>query len=106
MFEQYDYQVKPHANAAQGIKTYEYKVYLHKGGKEQRQLELVQECMKIGEIHCLYYWPALGRGRYHSTSYMLAARCWRERHQTIMHGSISSPCNYGKRMPLLFDKEC
>jgi hypothetical protein len=64
----------------------------------------VQKRMTIGEFHCLYYWPALGRGRYHSTSYMLAARCWRER-WAITRGSISSHRNYGKRMPLSFNEE-
>ncbi len=84
--------------------VYEYKVSLHKDGKERRQLELVQKCTTIGKFHCLYYWPALGRGRYHSTSYMLAARCWRER-RTIMHSSVSSQQNYGERMPLSFNEE-
>jgi hypothetical protein len=55
------------------FRMYEYKVSLRKDGKEHRQLELVQKCTKIGKFHSLYYWPALGRGRYHSTSYMLAA---------------------------------
>ncbi len=84
--------------------VYEYKVSLHKDGKERRRLELVQKCTRIVKFHRLYYWPALGRGRYHSTSYMLAARCWRER-WAITHGSISSHCNYGERMPLSFNKE-
>jgi hypothetical protein len=53
----------------------EYKVSLCKEGKERRQLELVQKCTMIGKFHCLYYWPALCRGRYHSTSYMLGAPC-------------------------------
>jgi hypothetical protein len=38
------------------------------------------------------------------TSYILVARCWKER-QTISRGSISSHRNYGKRMPLSFNKE-
>ncbi len=84
--------------------VYEYKVSLCKYGKEQRRLELVQKCAKIGEIHCIYYEPALGRGRYHSTSYRLMARCWRER-RTIKRGSVSTHCNYGERMPLFFNKE-
>ncbi len=54
---------------------YEYKVTLRKDGKEQRRLELVQKSCTIGEFHRVYYLPALGRGRYHSTSYRLAARC-------------------------------
>jgi hypothetical protein len=83
---------------------YEYKVSLRKDGKEHRQLELVQKCTKIDEFHHLYYWPALGSGWYHSTSYMLAARCQRER-WTITHGSIGSHHNYGERMPLSFNKE-
>jgi hypothetical protein len=84
--------------------VYEYKVSLHKDGKERRQLELVQKHRTIGKFHCLYNWPALGRGRYHSTSYTLAARCWRDR-RTITCGSISSHRNYGERMPLSFNKE-
>ncbi len=84
--------------------VYKYKVSLCKDGKECRWLELVQKRTKISKFHCLYYWPALGCGRYHSTSYMLAVRCWRER-QMIMHGSVCSHCNYGERMPLSFNKE-
>jgi hypothetical protein len=84
--------------------VYEYKVTLHKDGKEHKQLELVQKRTKIGKFHCLYYWPVLGRGQYHSTSYMLAAPCWRER-WTIMRGSISSHRNYGERMLLSFNKK-
>ncbi len=83
---------------------YKYKVSLRKDGKERRRLELVQKRTKIGKFHCLYYWPALGRGWYHSTSYMLAVRCRRER-RTIMRGSISSHRDYGERMPLSFNKE-
>jgi hypothetical protein len=83
---------------------YEYKVSLRKDGKEHRQLELVQNHTKIGKFHCLYYWPTLGRGRYHSTSYMLAACCWRER-RTVPRSSIGSHCNYGERMPLSFNEE-
>ncbi len=83
---------------------YKYKVSLHKDGKEHRWLELVQKRTKIGKFHCLYYWPALGRGRYHSTSYMLAAGCRRER-RTITRGSVSSHCDYGERMPLSFNNE-
>jgi hypothetical protein len=55
--------------------VYEYKVSLHSDKKVRQQLELVQKRVKIGEFHCLYYLPALGRGRYHSTSYKLAAQC-------------------------------
>jgi hypothetical protein len=83
--------------------VYEYKVSLRKDSKERRWLELVQKRTTIGKFHRLYYWPALGRGRYHSTSYMLAARCWRER-QAIMRGSISSHRDYSERMPLSFNK--
>jgi hypothetical protein len=59
--------------------VFEYKVSLRKYGKERRRPELVQKCKctMIGKFHCLYYWPALGRGQYHSTSYMLAGRCRR-----------------------------
>jgi hypothetical protein len=84
--------------------VYKYKINLCKDGKERRQLELVHKRTTIGKFHRLYYWPALGRGRYHSTSYMLAARCQRER-QMITRGSINSHCNYGERMPLSFNKE-
>ncbi len=84
--------------------VYEYKMSLRKDGKEQRQLELVQKWCKIDKFHCLYYWPTLGQGRYHMTSYMLAARCWKER-RMISRGSISSHHDYGKRMPLSFKKE-
>ncbi len=83
--------------------VYEYKVSLRKDGKERRRLELVQKRTAIGKFHCLYYWPALDRGRYHSTSYMLAARCWRER-WAITRGSISSHHDYGERMPLSFNE--
>jgi hypothetical protein len=48
---------------------------LHKNGKERRRLELVQKHATIGEFHCLYYWPTLGHGLYHSTSYIFAMRC-------------------------------
>ena len=64
----------------------------------------LQKRTTIGEFHCLYYWPALGCGWYHSTSYMLAVRCQRER-RTITWGSVSSHRNYGERMPLSFNKE-
>ena len=64
----------------------------------------MQKCTKIGEFLCLYYWLALGRGRYHSTRYMLAARCRRER-QTIMCASVGSHHSYGVRMLLSFNKE-
>ena len=52
---------------------YEYKVTLQKDGKERRRLELVQKNCTIGTFHRVYYLPALGRGRYHSMSYRLAA---------------------------------
>jgi hypothetical protein len=83
--------------AAEGISfhVYKYKVTLHKDDKERRHL---------GKFHCLHYWPALGRGQYHSTSYMLAARCRRERRR-ITRGSIGSHCDYGERMLLSFNKE-
>jgi hypothetical protein len=55
--------------------VYEYKVLLRQDGKEQQQLELVQKRTTIGKFHRLFYGPALGRGRYHMTSYKLAARC-------------------------------
>ena len=84
--------------------VYEYKVSMRKDGKERRRLELVQKRAKIGEFHRLYYGPALGRGRYHSTSYCLAARCWKER-RTIKGGSVSTHRNYGERMPLSFYEE-
>jgi hypothetical protein len=84
--------------------VYEYKVSMRKDGKERRRFELVQKCAKIGEFHCLYYGPAFGRGRYHSTSYRLAARCWKER-QTIKCGSASTHRNYGERMLLSFNEE-
>ncbi len=44
--------------------VYEYKVSLHKDGKERRRLELVQKRTTIGKFHHLYYWPVLGRGQY------------------------------------------
>jgi hypothetical protein len=77
---------------------------LRKNGNEQRLLELVQKRTKIGEFHCLYYGPALGNGRYHSTSYRLVARCWKER-RTIKRGSISTHRNNDERIPLSFNKE-
>ncbi len=84
--------------------VYEYKVSLCKDGKERRRLELVQKRTTISEFHRLYYWPALGRGWYYSTSYMLAACCRRER-GTITRGSISNHRDYGERMLLSFNKE-
>ena len=84
--------------------VYKYKVSLRKDDMEQRRLELVQKRTKIGKFHCVYYGPALGRERYHSTSYRLAARCRRER-RTIKHDSVSTNCNYGERMPLSFNQE-
>ena len=54
---------------------YEYKMSLRKDGKDWRRLELVQKHCKIGKFHRIHYWPVLGRGRYHMTSYLLAARC-------------------------------
>ncbi len=64
----------------------------------------MQKCAKIGKFLCLYYWPALGHGRYHKSSYMLVACCWRER-WTIKRGRVSSHHNYGKRMRLTLNKE-
>jgi len=84
--------------------VYKYKVSVRKDGKERRWLELVQKHAKIGDFHHLYYGPALGRGRYHSTSYCLAARCRKER-RVIKRGSISTHRDYGERMPLSFNKE-
>jgi hypothetical protein len=84
--------------------VYEYKTSLRKDGKERRRLELVQKHCKIGKFHRLHYWPALGRERYHMTSYLLAARCRKER-RMISHGSISSHHNYGERMPLSFNNK-
>ncbi len=84
--------------------VYEYTVSLRKDSKECRRLELMQKRTKIGKFHCLYYWPALGRERYHSTINMLAACCQRER-RMITCGSISSHRDYGERMPLSFNKE-
>jgi hypothetical protein len=84
--------------------VYEYKVSVRKDGKERRRLKLIQKRAKIGEFHRLYYGPALGRGCYHSTSYCLAARCWKER-RVIKCGSVSTHRNYGERMLLSFNKE-
>ena len=84
--------------------VYEYKVSVRKDGKEPRRLELVQKRAKIGEFHRLYYGPVLGRGCYHSTSYHLAARCWKER-RVIKRGSVSTHRNKGERMPLSFNEE-
>lgn len=84
--------------------VYKYRTSLRKDGEERRRLELVQKRTKIGDFHRLYYVPALGQGRYHSTSYKLAARCRKER-WAIKRGSISSHRNYGKRLPLSFNEE-
>ena len=84
--------------------VYEYKVSVRKDGKERRRLELVQKRAKIGEFHRRYYGPALGRGRYHSTSYRLAARCRKER-RAIKRGSVSTHRDYGERMPISFNEE-
>ena len=84
--------------------VYKYKVSLHKDGKEWRRLKLVQKRAKNSKFYCVYYGPALGHGRYCSTSYRLTARCWRER-RTIRHGSVSTHGDYGERMPLSFIKE-
>ncbi len=73
---------------------YKYKVSLRKDGNEHRWLELVQKHTKIGNFHCLYYWPTLMCGWHHSTTYMLAACCQKVR-QTITRGSVSSHHNYG-----------
>jgi hypothetical protein len=85
--------------------VYKYKVSLRKDGKERRWLELMQKRTKIGKLHSLYYWPALGHGRYHSTSSMLAAHCQKERRMIIMRSSVSSHRNYGERMLLSFNEE-
>jgi len=84
--------------------VYEYKVSLRKDGKERKRLELVQKNCTIGEFHCVYYLPALGRGRYHSTSYRLAARCCQERRE-IMLGSVSSHRDYGERLSVSFNEQ-
>ena len=77
---------------------------LRKDSKERRRLELVQKCAKIGKFHRLYYGPALGRGRYHSTNYPLAVHCWKERHR-IKRGSVSIHLDYGERMQLSFNEK-
>jgi hypothetical protein len=59
--------------------VYEYKTSLRKDIKERRWLELVQKHCKFGKFHRIHYWPALGRGRHHMISYLLVARCWKER---------------------------
>lgn len=84
--------------------VYQYNVSLRKDGTKRRRLELVQKRATIGEFHRLFYLPALGRGRYHSTSYMLAARCRRER-RDITRGNVSSHRDYGERMALSFNEE-
>ena len=83
---------------------YEYKVSLQKDDKERRQLELVQKYCTIGKFHRVYYLPALGRGRYHSTSYRLAAQCRQERRK-IKLGSVSSHRDYGERLSVLFNEQ-
>ena len=65
---------------------------------------MVQKNCTIGEFHRVYYLPALGRGRYHSTSYRLAARCCQERREITL-GSVSSPRDYGERLSVLFNKQ-
>jgi hypothetical protein len=84
--------------------VYEYQVSLRADGKKRRRLELVQMRTTTGEFHRLFYVPALGRGRYHMTSYKLAARCRGERH-AITRGSISSHRDYGERMGISFNEE-
>ena len=84
--------------------VYKYTVLLRKDGKERRRVELVQKRATIGEFHQLYYVLALGRGRYHMTSYKPAARCRCER-RAITAGSISSHRDYGERMGLSFNEE-
>ena len=84
--------------------VYKYKVSLRKDSKEWRRLELVQKHVKIGEFHRIYYGPALGHGRYHSTSYRLAARCRRKR-RTIKRSSVSTHQDYIERMLLSFKEE-
>jgi hypothetical protein len=53
--------------------VYECKVSLRKDGKERQRLELVQKRTTIGEFHQVFFVAALGCGRYHMTSYKLAA---------------------------------
>jgi hypothetical protein len=84
--------------------VYKYKVLLRADGKERWQLELVQKRTTIGDFHRLSYVPALERGRYHMSSYKLAARCWEERCQ-ITRDDVSSHRDYGERMGLSFNKE-
>ncbi len=84
--------------------VYKYKVSLCADGKECWQLELVQKQTMIGEFHHLYYDPALERGRYHMSSYKLAAQCWEE-HCRITRGDVSAHRDYGKRMGLSFNEE-
>jgi hypothetical protein len=86
------------------FEIYKYQVSLRANGKERRHLKLVQKWTMIGKFHCLFYVPALGRGRYHMMSYKLAAQCCGGR-CAIMRGSISSHCDYGERMGLSFNKE-
>jgi hypothetical protein len=84
--------------------VYKYKVSLRADGKERWRLELVQKRTTIGKFHRLYYVLMLERGRYHMSSYKLAARCWEERRR-ITRGDVSSHHDYGKRMGLSFNKE-
>jgi hypothetical protein len=84
--------------------VYKCKVSLRKDGKERRRLELVQKRTTIGEFHRLYNWPTLRRGRYHSTSYILAARCRQERHELTV-GSVSSHRDYGERLSVSFNNQ-
>ena len=83
---------------------YERKKSEQKDGTEQTQLELVHMTTKIGEFHHLYYGPALKKGRYHMTSYKIAACCRRERRE-IEEGCVSSHRDYGDRMGLSFNEE-
>jgi hypothetical protein len=84
--------------------VYEYKVSPRKDGTERQRLELIQKQATIGEFHRLYYLLALRCGRYHMTSYKLAAQC-RCKRRAITAGSISSHHDYGERMGLSFNEE-
>ncbi len=84
--------------------VYEYEVLLHKDGKEHCCPGLVQKRATAGKFHHLLYVPVLRRSRYHMMSYRLAVQCHAGR-RTIMRGSVSLHCNYGKRLWLSFNKE-
>ncbi len=66
-----------------------------------------QACSKEGynwQVSLSFYVPVLGCNRYHMTNNRLAAQCHVER-RTIMRGSVSLHCNYGKRLGLSFKEE-